>query len=117
LANNGEEGTTVELTVVLAGSDRAVPANGFVIIAEVLVLWPGGEIGGAGRSRLVVSSTKGWDETAGGLGSGREFTMVVVDDVTDCIDNDDNDVIRLFTLGELFSGKKHAFFFITDNDN
>ena len=29
--------------------------------------------------------------------------MVVVDDVTDCIDNDDNDVIRLFTFGELFA--------------
>ena len=101
LVNNGDEETTVELTVVLDGDDRAVPANGLVIIAEVLVLWPAGEIGGGGRSEFVVS-TGGWDETAGGLGSGRQLTMVVEDDVTDCIDNEDNDVIKLFTLGELF---------------
>ena len=32
--------------------------------------------------------------------------MVVVDDVTDCKDNDDNDVIRVLTSGELFPGKQ-----------
>lgn len=33
------------------------------------------------------------------------MTIVVVDDVTDCMDNDDNDVITLLTFGELFPEK------------
>ena len=40
----------MELTGLLVGSDRAAAANAFVIIAEVLVLWLGDEIGG--RSEL-----------------------------------------------------------------
>ena len=35
---------------------------------------------------------------------------MVVDDVTDCIDNDVNDVIRLFTFGELFAEKPKTLY-------
>ena len=65
------------------------------------MLWFGDEIGG--RSEFV-ESRGGWDETTGGLASGRELTMVFVDDVTDDIDNEGNDVITVFTFGGLLPG-------------
>lgn len=94
-------------------NDNPVTAKALEIIEEVEVWWVGDET--AARSAtaelilVVRGSRRGFVED-GGVVCASEVTIVVTEDAEEATENDESDLVRLLTDGELFPTEQEEKF-------